>query len=84
MQENKSITFEQNSRMLTKRDGSKEPFEGAELKAFLEQFLEGLATDHMNIDLIVDKVSKGIYNGKSPRLSWGKPRHSWKLALLLA
>lgn len=50
--------------MVTKLDGSKEPFEPTELRTFLEKHLSGLNKEFMNLEIIVDKVQKGIYNGK--------------------
>lgn len=64
LQENKSITFETAAKMIVKQDGSKVPFESSVLKSKLSNFLNGLNKNYINLDIITEKVSKGIYNGK--------------------
>ena len=70
MQANNSVSFEeqqkiQNQKMVIKRDGvTKEPFSAEQLKADLESHLHGLNKDFLTLDIIVEKVQKGIYNGK--------------------
>ena len=68
MQENNSITFEEralvNQRMVTKSDGKQEPFSLEKLQGHLRQCLEGLNKENFDLDMIADKVSKGLYNGK--------------------
>lgn len=72
MQENKSITFEAAAKMIKKIDGTQEPFENEALKAHLSKYLDGLNKDYLNLDIIVEKVAKGIYNGKSNHLKTNK------------
>ena len=52
------------TRMVTKDDGSKQPYSEEHLRAALDSQLEGLNRDYMNVDIILQKVSSGLYNGK--------------------
>ena len=68
MNNNNSVTFEEKTapvRLVTKRDGSKEPFDKAALKQYLQGFMNGLNEQYINLDIVVEKVSLGMYNGKS-------------------
>ena len=40
------------------------PFREEILRASLNSHLEGLNTDYINIDIILNKVQQGLYNGK--------------------
>lgn len=66
MQENNSITFEEhaNRRMIHKRDGKQEMFDPQVLTNYLKACMNGLDEANFNLEMIVDKVSKGLYNGK--------------------
>ena len=64
--ENQSFVDENmgTTRMVTKADGSKVPFSDDHLRASLSAQLDGLNSDYINIDIILQKVSSGLYNGK--------------------
>ena len=64
--ENQSIVDEGmgTSRLVTKQDGTKVPFSDQILKEYLQARLEGLNQDYLQIDIILKKVSEGLYNGK--------------------
>ena len=49
--------------MVTRQDGSQVPFSDQMLYDFLGDKLEGLNKQFMDLDLIVNKVKQGIYNG---------------------
>lgn len=55
------------TRMVTKSDGSKVPYSTSLLRAHLESKIEGLNSELINLDIVVDKVTSGIYNGKCAR-----------------
>jgi len=82
MNNNNSVTFEEKNtpaqKMITKIDGSKVVFDKATLKAYLARYLDGLNTDYINLDPIVEKVANGIYNGKS-KIPRGPLRHPQSL-----
>ena len=68
MNNNNSVTFEEKTtpqRLITKQDGTKIPFEKDQLKKHLQSFLKGLNEKYINLDIVVEKVASGIYNGKS-------------------
>lgn len=75
MNNNNSVTFEEKNaapqRMVTKLDGTQVPFEKSKLKAYLAGFLDGLNKEFLNLDIVVEKVASGLYNGK----------YSWTLGL---
>jgi len=52
------------TRLVTKDDGSKVPYSEDHLRASLNCQLEGLNREYMNVDIILQKVSSGLYNGK--------------------
>ena len=66
MKENQSIddVGMGTTRLVTKQDGTKEPFNQATLQQSLEQQLEGLNQEYINLEIILAKVSSGLYNGK--------------------
>lgn len=68
MQENNSINFEDQAakRFVVKRDGKQEVYDSQVLWNYLKKCVSGLNEAHFNLDMIVDKVTKGLYNGKSP------------------
>jgi hypothetical protein len=67
LQAHQSIDFGElaNNRFVVKRDGNKEYYDSAILLKYLTGCLTGLNEENFNLDLIVDKVTKGLYNGKS-------------------
>ena len=52
------------TRMVTKEDGTKVPFSEASLLQSLENQLAGLNQEFISLDIIMAKVSSGLYNGK--------------------
>ena len=66
IKENPSVVEESvgTTRLVTKKDGSKEPYSELHLRTELLRQLEGLNTEYLNIDIIMSKVSSGLYNGK--------------------
>ena len=72
MEANNSIGFqdkEVNQRHIVKRDGSKIAYDESKLRAYLQTLTEGLNAQFMDLDLIIKKVSVGLYNGKLTTLS---------------
>ena len=67
LQENKTVVDEGmgTTRLVTKLDGTKVPFSEEKLRTSLNAQLEGLNIEFINIDIIMTKVSSGLYNGKS-------------------
>ena len=68
LQAHASVDFEQvnaMAKMVTKQDGSKVPYKEQTLYSYLETKLEGLNRSYMNLNIIIAKVTQGIYNGKS-------------------
>lgn len=55
--------MEGNQRYVTKRDGSQEAILPEKIKIRLEKLIQGLDMNFINLDLVVEKVSQGIYNG---------------------
>ena len=70
MKENASFVDENTgtTRLVSKSDGSKVPFSEQHLRAALEAELVGLNNEYINLDIILQKVSSGLYNGKSLHL----------------
>ena len=68
MKENTSFVDENvagmTTRLVSKSDGSKMPFSEAHLRESLQNQLTGLNEEFVNIDIIVNKVNSGLYNGK--------------------
>jgi len=50
-------------RSVIKRDGSREIVDPIKIKKRLEHLMSGLNSTFMNLDVVVDKVSQGIYDG---------------------
>ena len=67
LQENKTVVDEGmgTTRLVTKLDGTKVPFSEEKLRTSLNAQLDGLNIEFINIDIIMTKVSSGLYNGKS-------------------
>ena len=69
MKENTSFVDENvagmTTRLVTKSDDTKVPFSEAHLRESLQRQLTGLNEEFVNIDIIVNKVNSGLYNGKS-------------------
>jgi len=66
IKENQSIVVEDGmatTRLVTCKDGTKEPYSETNLRASLDRQLEGLNKDYLNLDIIMTKVSSGLYNG---------------------
>lgn len=53
-----------NQKMVTKRDGSQQPFSTEHLTKSLTSMCEGLDMNYINIDIIVGKVTMGLPQGK--------------------
>ena len=50
-------------KVVIKRDGSQEPLYPEKIRMRLENLLEGLATEHINLDLIISKTVSYSQNG---------------------
>lgn len=59
---NNTITFA-DARMVKNDDGTEEPFEVERLRASITKKAEGLNTKFVKLEIITEKVSKGIYSG---------------------
>ena len=73
MKENNSIVVEEGmstTRLITKPDGSKVPYAEKHLRQSFSKHVNGLNMDYINLDIIIQKVSSGLYNGKSPPHQW--------------
>ena len=57
------------TKMVIKRDGSKQPFSVDKISARIENLVTGLATKYMMTESCVDKVVKYAHNGKFSFLS---------------
>jgi ribonucleoside-diphosphate reductase subunit M1 len=55
--------MEETERYVTKRDGSRQPINPEKIRHRLGRLTEGLSERYINLDVIVKKVSEGIYNG---------------------
>lgn len=66
MKENQSIVDEGTgtTRLITKNDGSKVPYQASILRESLQCKLDGLNQEFIDIDIILNKVASGLYNGK--------------------
>jgi len=51
-------------KFVVKRDGTKAEIKAIRIKERLESLCNGLNMDFINLDIITEKVFKGIYNGK--------------------
>jgi hypothetical protein len=63
LQANNTITFA-DARMVKNDDKTEEPFDIERLRASITNKIEGLNEKYINLDIITEKVSKGIYSGK--------------------
>ena len=50
--------------MVTKRDGSQQPFSEDKIRKRIDNLLEGLQTQYMSIDICVNKIVKYAHSGK--------------------
>ena len=66
MHAHESTGFNETQKMVTKRDGSLEPFSKDELTKHLSQMCDGLNKDHLNVEIVVGKVMMGLPKGKYP------------------
>jgi ribonucleoside-diphosphate reductase alpha subunit len=55
--------MEQLGRFVTKRDGSRQEINPDKIRRRLERLVDGLSETYINLDIIVKKVSEGIYCG---------------------
>ena len=55
--------MEGKERYVTKRDGTQEAIIPEKIKFRLEKLIQGLDMNFINLDLVVEKVSQGIYQG---------------------
>ncbi|OMJ79867.1 hypothetical protein SteCoe_20010 [Stentor coeruleus] len=55
--------MEETERYVTKRDGSRQPINPEKIRHRLARLTEGLSERYINLDVIIKKVSEGIYNG---------------------
>ncbi|CAG9321193.1 unnamed protein product [Blepharisma stoltei] len=53
------------NRYVIKRDGSRQEINTEKIRIRLEKLMEGLNHEFINLDVVVKKVSEGIYNGVS-------------------
>jgi len=63
MHAHESTGFNETQKMVTKRDGSLEPFAKDELTKHLSQMCDGLNKDHLNVEIVVGKVMMGLPKG---------------------
>jgi len=54
-----------NKKFVVKRDGTQAEIKAVRIKERLESLCGNLNMDFINLDIITEKVYKGIYNGKS-------------------
>ena len=55
--------MEETERFVTKRDGSRQPINTEKIRHRLARLTEGLSETYINLDIIVSKVSEGIFCG---------------------
>jgi hypothetical protein len=55
--------MEGKERFVIKRNGSREAVDPIKIKIRLERLMEGLNQAFINLDVVVEKVSQGIYSG---------------------
>lgn len=63
IEQNDSTGFDK-AKMVTKANGSQEPFNAEELRAHLSKYTNELNNDYLNLDIIIGKVNAGLPNGK--------------------
>jgi len=56
------------TKFVIKRDGQQAEIKQIRIKERLQGLVDGLNMDYINLDIITEKVFKGIYNGKKPLL----------------
>ena len=56
--------MESEKKYVVKRDGTKAEIKSVRIKERLQGLIDGLNMDYVNLDVVTDKVFKGIYNGK--------------------
>ena len=67
LQANNSIAFDENGnniKYVTRRDGSKVPFDEGYIRSYLQKHIDALNNELIDINIIVQKVTLGTYNGK--------------------
>lgn len=55
---------ETQKKFVVKRDGTKAEIKQIRIKERLQGLTDGLNMDYINLDIITEKVYKGIYSGK--------------------
>ena len=60
----KDQPMEQPKKFVVKRDGTKAEIKAARIKERLQGLVKDLNMDFINLDVITEKVYKGIYSGK--------------------
>ena len=55
--------MDETERCVTKRDGSRQPINTEKIRHRLSRLISGLSTTYINLDIIVNKVSEGIFSG---------------------
>ncbi len=55
----------QDTKFVIKRDGTQAEIKQDRIKERLQGLVQGLNKDYINLDIICEKVFKGIYSGKS-------------------
>jgi hypothetical protein len=64
IQSNGFKSNQENVKMVTKRDGTQEPYNQEELHKYLTSMCDGLDMNYINVDIIVGKISMGLPQGK--------------------
>jgi hypothetical protein len=54
----------QEVKYVTKRDGSKQTIDKTKIKMRLSELTEGLNSEFLNLDVVIEKVYQGTYPGK--------------------
>ena len=60
----KESSTEPQKKYVTKRDGTKAEIKAVRIKERLQGLVKDLNMDFINLDVITEKVYKGIYSGK--------------------
>ena len=55
--------MEEIERHVIKRDGSRQPINSEKIRHRLARLLSGLASQYINLDIIISKVSEGLFSG---------------------
>lgn len=61
--------METQTKYVIKRDGSKAEIKAERIKERLQGLCKDLNMDYVNLDIITEKVFKGIYSGKFLRVN---------------